>query len=185
MLTLSPPSSSEWCSVGPAEQKRLCHTTLEDDGEFWYCACLCVHFPVHPPVPTAHSHGHQPRRQIRMCAPGLGCKEHCLSLLFFFCKPNTSVSNTLHPPGLAENLMCPVLGTYPISRCQESHWSQCDPETVGQSLLPSNSAPPSEIGSVPGSHREFADRQPAAHRIYSLSAFDVRDPHRQLPCESI
>uniref|UniRef100_A0A8D0SG80 Calpain-9 n=1 Tax=Sus scrofa TaxID=9823 RepID=A0A8D0SG80_PIG len=27
-------SSSEWRSVGPAEQKRLCHTAL-DDGEFW------------------------------------------------------------------------------------------------------------------------------------------------------
>ncbi|KAK2490635.1 hypothetical protein MC885_019319 [Smutsia gigantea] len=27
-------SSSEWCSVGPAEQKRLCHRAL-DDGEFW------------------------------------------------------------------------------------------------------------------------------------------------------
>ncbi|XP_032169360.1 calpain-9 [Mustela erminea] len=27
-------SSSEWRSVGPAEQQRLCHTAL-DDGEFW------------------------------------------------------------------------------------------------------------------------------------------------------
>ncbi|XP_073854626.1 calpain-9 isoform X5 [Macaca fascicularis] len=27
-------SSPEWRSVGPAEQKRLCHTAL-DDGEFW------------------------------------------------------------------------------------------------------------------------------------------------------
>ncbi|XP_077024412.1 calpain-9 [Tamandua tetradactyla] len=27
-------NSSEWCSVDPAEQKRLCHTAL-DDGEFW------------------------------------------------------------------------------------------------------------------------------------------------------
>lgn len=28
-------SSPEWRSVGPAEQKRLCHTAL-DDGEFWF-----------------------------------------------------------------------------------------------------------------------------------------------------
>lgn len=38
-LTLLTPSSSEWRSVGPAEQKRLCHMAL-DDGEFWYSAHL-------------------------------------------------------------------------------------------------------------------------------------------------
>lgn len=39
LTLLTPPSSSEWRSVGPAEQKRLCHTAL-DDGEFWYSARL-------------------------------------------------------------------------------------------------------------------------------------------------
>ncbi|TKC48960.1 hypothetical protein EI555_013641, partial [Monodon monoceros] len=38
-------SSSEWHSVGPAEQKCLCHTAA-DDGEFWYGACLCFPFRI-------------------------------------------------------------------------------------------------------------------------------------------
>ncbi|XP_059889482.1 calpain-9 [Delphinus delphis] len=38
-------SSSEWRSVGPAEQKRLCRTAL-DDREFWCGACLCFPFRV-------------------------------------------------------------------------------------------------------------------------------------------
>ncbi|XP_030695393.2 calpain-9 [Globicephala melas] len=38
-------SSSEWRSVGPAEQKRLCRTAL-DDREFWYRACLCFPFRI-------------------------------------------------------------------------------------------------------------------------------------------
>uniref|UniRef100_A0A8C0QE20 Calpain-9 n=1 Tax=Canis lupus familiaris TaxID=9615 RepID=A0A8C0QE20_CANLF len=36
-------SSSEWRSVGPAEQKRLCHTAL-DDGEFWMAFRDFKHF---------------------------------------------------------------------------------------------------------------------------------------------
>lgn len=39
LMWLCPPSSSEWRSVGPAEQKRLCHTAL-DDGEFWWVLVL-------------------------------------------------------------------------------------------------------------------------------------------------
>ncbi|EPY81954.1 calpain-9 isoform 1 [Camelus ferus] len=38
-------SSPEWRSVGPAEQRRLCHTAL-DNGEFWYSARLRVHFHI-------------------------------------------------------------------------------------------------------------------------------------------
>ncbi|XP_026949858.1 calpain-9 [Sagmatias obliquidens] len=38
-------SSSEWRSVGPAEQKRLCRAAL-DDREFWYHACLCFPFRI-------------------------------------------------------------------------------------------------------------------------------------------
>ncbi|KAG8515047.1 Calpain-9 [Galemys pyrenaicus] len=34
-------SSSEWRSVGLAEQTRLCHAAL-DDGEFWYRSCLFI-----------------------------------------------------------------------------------------------------------------------------------------------
>jgi hypothetical protein len=117
------PSSPEWRSVSLAEQKRLCHSAL-DDGEFWYSASLfiarlacgrCEHrasgvrSPLSAPLPP-------------LLPPSVPSSSHSLSPSFphsflssCLCSSNTSVRHPSWPARLAGNLIQWCLDQIPTS----------------------------------------------------------------------